>query len=380
MPLAKLPAATALKNLKSRTSVWPSRGKFNRKGCLPLAAVRPSFQFGERDRFFCMGSCFAARIGETLAHHGFDVATNEPNPLQEGAWAGSNHLIRYNICSILNEFKWALGVNALEADTLFVAESEGRFMDPYGHYHVHPHPLDHLRKLRQFTASVTRRLTECRVVLLTLGLIEVWFDEKTQLYTNVQPSRLALQQEPDRFSLHVLDFDDIARSLEEIHSLLARFGHPDVRMLVTTSPVPLHATYTEQDVFVANMHSKSAQRAAVGEFVARHANVDYFPSYETVVLGNADMTWQDDQRHVTDITVQLIMEHVLRAYAPQRTIPTTAIETIRKLDEQLNGLNAHFLWDKVSELSVQLEKQRGELTRLTEENHRLKQPTALAVR
>jgi hypothetical protein len=361
MPTKKIPAEVALRNLKTRAAIWPARGKANRKGCLPLPTIKPSFHIFEGDRVFCMGSCFAAHIGGVLAGLGFDVVTDLNNPLQEGHWAGSNHLIRYNVFSILNEFQWALQPDAVAYESLFVEEENGLFMDPYGHYQVHPHPKDHLIALREFTGGVTRRLPECRIVLLTLGMTEVWFDEKNCRYLNIQPSRYAIRKEPDRFCFHILSFEDVARALEELHVLLQESCHPDVRILVTTSPVPLHATYSEQDVFVANMHSKCTQRAAVGEFVERHANVDYFPSYETVMLGNPEFVWQEDQRHVAEMAVSAIMEQVVRCYAPEKRCSTSTIAQLERLDEQLNGLQGRFLWDKISELTAKLEGLRAEL-------------------
>jgi len=70
-------------------------------------------------------------------------------------------------------------------------------------------------------------------------------------------------------------------------------------MLVTVSPVPLLSTFRDVDVLVANTYSKSVQRAAIDEFIADADGVDYFPSYEFVMLSNPTIAWsRGDYRHV----------------------------------------------------------------------------------
>ena len=108
MSLIKISSKEALKNIKSKYSIWPKRGKSNRINSLPLPKITPSFKFSNGDKFFCLGSCFAQEIGYILGRHGFNVISNKPNPYMKGLWGGANHLIRYNVYSILNEINWAL--------------------------------------------------------------------------------------------------------------------------------------------------------------------------------------------------------------------------------------------------------------------------------
>jgi hypothetical protein len=372
MPLEEFSSETAIHNLRSRSAIWPSRGKNNRKGLLPLPEIKPRFQFKDDDHIFCLGSCFAQHVGSVLSGYGFNVATDCQNPYMQGAWGGSNHLIRYNIFAMLNEFRWALDPACSFNDDYFTEDENGLFMDPYGHTQEHPHPREKLKKLREFTFSVTRKLANCRIVIITLGLVEVWFDKTTGLYANMQPGKAAIRMEPDRFVLRVLNYQDVMDGLEKMHALLTKHGHPDFKMLLTTSPVPLHATFRGQDVFVANTYSKSVQRAVAGEFVSRHSNVDYFPSYESVTLGSPDLVWKDDQRHVVDQAVSAIMEHVLRSYAPGKNAVQKNIESIHKLDEQLGKLSGQLTLNNIFSLFDQVNTTRAELERLRAENTQLK--------
>ncbi len=364
MPLQEFSSDEALKNLKSTFAVWPQRGKNNRKGIVPLPMVRPRFQIGDADEVFCMGSCFAHHVAAVMHNAGLKVITHVDNPHMSGHWGGSNHLIRYNVFSILNEFRWALDPAFVFPDDYFSAESEDRWMDPFGHSQEEPHSLEKLRRLREFTMSVTRRLATSRVVVVTMGLVELWFDTKTSLYTNIQPARHAMRVEPDRYKFRVADYEEIAAALEGLHALLKAKGHADVKILITTSPVPLHATFRGMDVFTANCYSKSVQRAAVEAFVARHDNVDYFPSYEAITLANPDLVWKEDQRHVTDHAVQAIMEHVLHSYAPQKQVWLGAIQRIKQIEVQLSQYGAQLTIGNMINVLAENSKLRAEVERL----------------
>src|SRR6185503_12468341 len=104
-----------------------------------------------------------------------------------------------------------------------------------------------------------RQLPECRIVVITLGLAEAWFDHETGLYLNTAPPLQATNRNPDRFSLDVLDYEDILSALERIYGLLSAHGHPDVKVLITVSPVPFKATFSGQDAITANTYSKAVQ-------------------------------------------------------------------------------------------------------------------------
>jgi len=96
--------------------------------------------------------------------------------------------------------------------------------------------------------------------------------------------------------------------------LLTRYGHPDIRIVITVSPVPLMATFSKMDVVAANAYGKSLLRTVAEEWAAAHDNVDYFPSYEIVQNSNREAAWEPDLRHVTGAAVQHIMDLFVREY------------------------------------------------------------------
>ena len=156
-----------------------------------------------------------------------------------------------------------------------------------------------------------------RVVVLTLGLAEAWFDRQAGLFLNGMVHKTMLEREPDRFELHLLDYNEIVASLEEIRALLRRRGRPDLKMLVTVSPVALGTSFAGADAMVGNAYSKAVQRAAVEAFVRAHDDVDYFPSYESVTLSDRTRAWREDQAHVSDELVRLNVLAMMSAYCPE---------------------------------------------------------------
>jgi hypothetical protein len=83
---------------------------------------------------------------------------------------------------------------------------------------------------------------------------------------------------------------------------------------VTVSPVPLMATFSAEDIVIANTYSKSLLRTVAQEWANKHENVHYFPSYEIVQNSDPKVTWEEDRRHVKGQVVQHIMKLFLHNY------------------------------------------------------------------
>lgn len=269
----------------------------------------PNFQIDRGERLFTIGSCFAREIEEVMLELDFEVASQSDRfdacPVQ--AVGQPRHYVnRYNPWSIANELRWALDPEAQYPANALQELPDGRWLDPHSgpilDYTTREETLARRETLREIFAKVAT----CRLVVITLGLIETFYDTGTGLYTNHTPW---LTAEPGRFHFHVLTFAETMAALSDIHSLLRRFGHPEAQIVVTTSPVPLDATFTGQDVVIANGHSKAVLRAAAGEWSTLHDNVHYFPSCFEIVMNSArDAAWQVDGRHVRRELVDHIME------------------------------------------------------------------------
>lgn len=279
-------------------------------------AVMPGFKLLPEDKVFAIGSCFARGVESALVGQGIEVLSRAVEFDSFPALNGELKLgftNKYNTFSVYNELRWALDPNAEFPRSSIVHVGNGVFHDPHTNPALEPGDFDETLRRRELIRSVTHRISKCRVVVITLGLVEVWRDKTADVFLNrVTPDMLRLY--PDRYELHVTNFGDNISNLEAVHGLLKQFGHHDVRIIVTVSPVPLRATFSAEDVVIANTYSKSLLRAVAHEWAAEHDNVDYFPSYEIVQNSDPKLTWEEDRRHVKGTVVQHIMKLFLRNY------------------------------------------------------------------
>ena len=103
--------------------------------------------------------------------------------------------------------------------------------------------LEETLERRALMQAVTRRVRSCRAVVVTLGLAEVWRDIQTDPYLNCTPIASLFKTEPNRYEFHLTTFAQSWANLEAVYELLTRYGHPDFRIIVTVSPVPLMNTF-----------------------------------------------------------------------------------------------------------------------------------------
>ncbi len=321
MPLQKISGEDAIRNIRSNPyGEWPSREPADANRIEPVCkpAFRPSFKLSRDDRIFAMGSCFARFIERELAYRGFDVVTDQsawPDVLHEES--ATELLNNYGIFSMVNELQWAL-----DPATPFNPEANIFELAPNRYCDVHlplmrPGPLERVLSYRRTVREVTRRVTDCRVVIMTLGLSESWFDTVSQSYLNAGPPRTLVARFPGRFEVHVLSFEDTIKALQRTLALLRTYCRSDQKILLTVSPVPLGKTHTDRDVLVANSYSKAVLRTAAEHVAALSPNVDYFPSFESVMLSERSRAWLDDQVHVQPELVRVNVERMVEAYKPE---------------------------------------------------------------
>ena len=245
---------------------------------------------GADTRVIGVGSCFARYFILWLAEQGFNRAV-DTSPY--------NALMRYGAtfespAVIAQQFRWAFdefdAKNALwigKDRELFEANDERKRM-------------------------VRDTLQRTDVLILTLGLSEVWYDKVTG-----EPLWRALTRrhyDPERHVFRVETMQDTKRHLEKIEDIRRRHL-PNLKIVFTVSPVRLTATFRPVSAITANSVSKAILRAALDEFLRAQSGVlneqlFYFPSYEIVHDFFRD-PFEEDNRHVTGF----VAGHVVRAFA-----------------------------------------------------------------
>lgn len=320
MPIQSFTSAEAGKNVRRNpAAAWPDgRRRGQRLEGIVTVEPKPSFTISPDDKIMTIGSCFAREIEKALAAHGFDLPTTAlALPAEERASATANDILnKYTVHSMANEIEWAFeGMNGAPED-LFVTAGQGLWHDPHLIANMDPVTLERAIERRNQVLDIMRRLPECRIVVITLGLGEAWYDTKLGIYLNVMPPQTALAAEPERFRLDVMSYDEISAGIERFLGLVKRYGHPDHKVIMTVSPVPFKATFSGGDSISANAYSKAVQRAAAQSAVQRHDNVDYFPSYEIVTLTDRKVAFTIDNIHVNPAVVDEIMRRVIKYYVP----------------------------------------------------------------
>ena len=299
---------------------WPVRdGRINRIEPIAKPHFDTPFRLIEGESIFTIGSCFARHIEQSLGERGFaipiqDLLTKEASLFN----VSGDFLNNYGTPSIAQELAWALDENSPFDPATGMAEIvPGGFVDMHLPGRVKPAPYDVVLQRRAAIRSVTRKIKECRVVIITLGLAEVWYDTIGRSYLNIAPRQPLQIREPNRYELHVLTFDETLHHLRRALDLIRANCRSDVQVLLTVSPVPMTQTFRAMDVAVANAYSKSVLRTAAEHAVYEYDNVHYFPSFESVTLSERSIAWQEDMIHVTRRLVDVNVGRMVAAFADE---------------------------------------------------------------
>ncbi len=318
------------------------RGEDNRiePECWPV--VKPTFEFSKDQTFFTIGSCFAGNIGKRLAADGYNVHKK------------GESRTRYTPPSIFQEIEWASRifqrdglVTREDVEPLLIETAPGLFSDLWNRPGKEP-PADIATAVerRQSIYNWLSGAFKADVVVITLGLIEAWYDTVSESYVEFDSGWLR-RRDRERFRFEVLSF---AKCKDSVRRTLDFLLDGKRRVLMTTSPVVLARTFTDKDIIVANNHSKSVLRAVAGELCDEMDNVDYFPSYEIATISGRQQVWEDDLRHVKPNFVARIMQHVTNAYVPGSvTDDTSALMEMANLVDVGEMDAAGTLYDRLAD-------------------------------
>jgi hypothetical protein len=295
------PSTLAGHNMVAAESTWYSSEHFHRYPSKSqvranlksvLEGWAPATPIIDRStRVLALGSCFAANFVEWLIAHGHEL------PYLNNPLAGVLHNAFENVSVIAQQFRWAFGEFDPSAalwigkDKQVVEATEERRLA--------------LRKL----------LEETEVLVATLGLSEVWYDQQTgEPLWRVLPVSL---HDPSRHAFKVETVADTIRGLETIESIRARYL-PGLKILYTVSPLRLRATFRPISAVTANSVSKAILRAALDEFLRSHSDLlnrtyYYFPSYELATDVFVD-PFAEDQRHLHEYILSQALDLFARHY------------------------------------------------------------------
>lgn len=262
------------------------------KGWLPEQPI-----IDAETRVLAVGSCFARNFTLWLAEHGFNKYFAE---------SPYNALLRFNAdfespAVIAQQFRWAF--DEVEPETLL-------WIDKNRHL---------IAATDEGKKQVRATLEQTDLLILTLGLSEVWYDKLSG-----EPLWRALTEktyDPDR---HVFRVETVEKTLSWLDAIerIRKKHLPGMKIIFTLSPIPLKTTFRPFSAHSANSVSKAIIRASLDEHLRKHEellNKDlfYFPSYEMVTNYFID-PYREDNRHLAPFVTGSIIAFFTKYFCSEK--------------------------------------------------------------
>lgn len=277
---------------------------------------QPKFPVIPSDKIVTAGSCFAQHIGRALARRGYDWLDAEPAPplmATEDAKTFNYGVFSFrtgNIYTTRMLRQWMEQAHGLSKALGEVWQTGDRFFDPM-RPGIEPDGFASLAELKAARAAthaaIRNAVAGADVFVFTLGLTESWANQETGLEYASCPGTAAgtYNKRQHVFGNHRVDA--IQADLEAAIAIM-RDVNPDLKILLTVSPVPLTATASGEHVLPATTYSKSVLRAVAGMVAEDNDFVDYFPSYEIITApAYRGMFFAPNMRSVVPEGVDFVM-------------------------------------------------------------------------
>ena len=283
-----------------------------------------------------MGSCFSQRLSQQITRSGFSYFVPEAGRpgLGEAAASAANYGVFsarygnvYTVRQALQLFDRAFGHYQPEAH---IWEQEGRYVDGF-RPQIEPggfaSPQELLADRAHHLSCVRRVFCESDWLILTLGMTETWSSKSDGAVFPLAPGVAGGRFDPEQHEFVNFSVGEVIRDLQAF-ILRLKSVNPDLKTILTVSPVSPVATYEARHILVSASATKAILRTAADEIERNHENVVYFPSYEMITNPSAEgRYYADDLRQVNDLGVRLVMKrfqhHFLEAnpYPPSKASP-----------------------------------------------------------
>ena len=278
------------------------------------------FPISKQTRFVTFGSCFAQHFSKWLVGNGFSWIDGETPPdvltsdaaLEQGYGIFSVRTGNIYTVAILKQWiELALGTATVQPE---IAVKEGAFFDTL-------RPLisksgfsseSTLISARAMTySSLLKAIRDSDIFVFTLGLTEGWESQSGYAYTMCPGTELGVF-DPGNHLFKNYSYEAILADLNITLGLIKKIN-PEVRFILTVSPVPLTATASAEHVLSSTVYSKSVLRAVAGFLQQTREDVDYFPSYELITSPPVRGAYfETNMRTVRPEGVEFVMQHFSR--------------------------------------------------------------------
>lgn len=283
------------------------------------------FEISATDCVATAGSCFAQHIAKRMRESGYSVLDVEPAPRgmserHKMAFGYGIYSARYgNIYTARQLLQLVEECRGRFEPANIAWEKAGRWYDavrpnvePMGHAspeEVRLHRNYHLRHVRGM-------LKRTDVFVFTFGLTEGWVHTESGTVYPTAPGVLAGEYDPEIYSFKNFTYEEILGDFIRVRKILQKIN-PNMRFIITVSPVPLAATASGEHVLSSNTYSKSVLRTVAGALASRFPDVDYFPSYEIIASSfSGGKFYEEDQRNVRSEGVDTVMRTFFAQHPP----------------------------------------------------------------
>ncbi|MEM8855036.1 MAG: GSCFA domain-containing protein, partial [Pseudomonadota bacterium] len=261
------------------TAFWRSavanRGAFGlRDLCVPRFPIDRGMGIATQ------GSCFAQHIGRALTQRGFRWLEAEPPIAAFSKTVNAAHnygVFTFRTGNIYTPrlfaqwLEWASGAAAPPPEVWSKGE---RFVDPFRPT-IEPEGFADeagvLAARERTLQAIAAMLPRIDVFIFTLGQTEAWQTRDGTIYP-LCPGTAGGTFDPAQHQLVNADVVSVVADMERAHRQLKRHN-PDMKLLLTVSPVPMVATASGEHVMVANARTKSVLGAAADALCTRHSDV-----------------------------------------------------------------------------------------------------------
>lgn len=288
--------------------------------------VTPSsrLSLGPDDKVVSAGSCFAARIAKFVRTSGLtylfsddrldlgEDTVREESPAIFSLRYGNIYTTRH----LLQLLQRVTGDRTITPPT--AVDKEGRYRNLFRPSVLSYSTVDALRRDDESHLENVKTLLErATVFTFTLGLTEQWIDKETEITFPSAPGCGFGEFDESKHYFHNSTLSDVVYELHESIKLL-RTINPNIAIVLTLSPVPLVATFTNVSAVEATFYSKSLMRQALAQVIAdceadgseTKPPVIYFPSYEVITNPHCITdNFEADMRSISEAGVARVMHH-----------------------------------------------------------------------
>jgi hypothetical protein len=259
-----------------------------------LLGWRPKAKLIKRDtKALAFGSCFAEYFIQFLKAHGYNkwmINEEELAPCMENLLLSLGQSFE-NAFVIEQQFRWAFGEFTPSSFLWFTKDKQ------------------YFEATEERRANIRENFEQVDVVVITLGLSEIWFDriENEPMWRSI-PQHL---YDKDRHVFKLATVDETIAVFLRLNQLIEKYL-PQLKVVFTISPIPLLATFRDQSPVTANLVSKSILKVALDAFLTNPLvkiteRYYYFPSYE-IVLHWFEQPFEEDYRHIKGEVATQVME------------------------------------------------------------------------